>query len=249
MRRAGCFALVCLMGFWFSVAGHAATLTAQPVVRGAGATYATSLPPLQQCAPGAVYLCGQLVAVPFVMPVGETVDLALSAPYKNEAFTVVCADFASGPAYEIPNADAFRCEAPHCGDGTVELCGQSVAVPGDTAIGGDVTVAVPIGNLVNGSQAAPPTFTARCDNPDAPAYHVTDASAVSCNAFPCAASVVSLCGAAIPVQGGAAMGQVLNLAMPAPYRPDPFSVECVGSSGAPPSYQLIEHDAVSCNVR
>jgi hypothetical protein len=94
------------------------------------------------------------------------------------------------------------------------------------------------------------SFMAQCveDGQGNAVYQVSGTPNFSCNLFPCADSHVRLCETSIPIAGGAPLGGVMQFFMPPPFRPDPFTVGCIGSEGNPPVYQLTDVSAVTCQT-
>jgi hypothetical protein len=122
-------------------------------------------------------------------------------------------------------------------------------MPGITSLGNTATVHVPP-QLLGDSVAKNPnlTFTAECvdSGNDTASYRVANMQGISCNAFPCQTSSVRLCDTSIPVPGGTPLGGVVHMSMPAPFAADPFTVQCIGTEGNPPVYQITDNKSVSC---
>jgi hypothetical protein len=199
------------------------------------------------CPDGTVSICGLNVPVSS-MPFGSSVILTMPAPYLHQPFTVVCEKSDNSLYYQISDSSAVTCAPQVCPISKVELCGSAIQVPGGTFIGNTIDVPVPPSVLTDPSKGKGLSFTVQCTdrgNNDI-VYQITDASDVSCNLFPCRNTTVNLCGISVPVNGGKPMGAAINLTMPPPFKPDTFTVQCVGSEGTPPSYQLTDTSGVSC---
>jgi hypothetical protein len=196
-----------------------------------------------------VTVCGQPVPVP-AASIGYTIELNVPSPYAHQPFTAQCTDTFGGIYYQIIDSSAVTCAPLRCPPSGVAICGVQIPVNDSVNIGDLTTVTVPPAALSEPSVYNRVTFTAQCiDNGYAtPFYRIADDSDVSCNVFPCADSVVRLCETSVAIRGGTPMGSVLHLTMPAPFVNDPFTVQCVGSGGNPPVYQVIDHQSVTCKT-
>jgi hypothetical protein len=150
----------------------------------------------------------------------------------------------------VTDTSSVTCALQKCEPSNVLLCQSSIPVPVETSINQATDVSVPPSLLADPSNTTNLSFTAQCadDDKGTPVYRVSDSSQVSCNLFPCQAATFDLCGLSVPVKGGAAMGTAFDLTMPPPFAPDPFTVQCVGSNGRRPAYQLTDHSAVTCQT-
>jgi len=196
------------------------------------------------CLNESVSVCGKTVAVP-PLGLGAITALTTPSPYMHDTFIVQCLSFGGILAVQIADSHAVTCNLQRCSPSAVSICGISVPVSGGTVVGNKESKTVPAAMLADQTQNF--SFDVHCvDNGNEPFYQVDNSSEVSCNAFPCRDTTVELCGVSIPVAGGMSLGAVKNIAMPQPFHGD-FAVECVGSGGNPPAYQIIEHDNVSCD--
>lgn len=205
------------------------------------APYAT-----QQCVGANISMCGQSIPLPN-QALGYSATLSVPSPYVHQPFTVQC----TSTGYQIVDASAVTCTLLTCPVSSISLCGASIPVPGGTTIGASVTVPVPVSALADPSSALPNlSLTAQCmdDGNGGTAYQVTNDSSISCNLFPCQDSKVRLCETLIPVAGGMPLGGVLHFTLPPPFAPEPFTIQCVGSQGIQPMYQLTDVSAVTCNT-
>ena len=138
-----------------------------------------------------------------------------------------------------------------CSGGEITVCGVPIPMPALTTVGNTATVHVPPA-LLGDSAAQNPnvTFTVECaangDVNGSTSYRVVNLESVSCTPFPCQASTVRLCETSIPIAGGTPLGGVLHMTMPAPFAHDPFTVECLGTSGMPPLYKIANSSSVTC---
>jgi hypothetical protein len=64
---------------------------------------------------------------------------------------------------------------------------------------------------------------------------------------PCLTTIITLCDQPITIAATALTGQTLQLTMPAPFVPDPFSVQCVLGGNPPvPRFEVLDSSAVTC---
>jgi hypothetical protein len=202
------------------------------------------------CGSGGVSLCGTTVPVPGLLPLGATASLSMPSPYEHQPFSVICLQQGGIFSYQIIDQSQVTCALRSCPVQSVTLCGNRVEVPGGTKIGDRITVDVPASVLSDPTYGAA-SFQAVCNDADntEPVYKIDDVSIPSCNGFTCPDADIRLCGTTVPVKGGAHMGEVLHQTMPAPFVPDGFNVECLGSGGHPPSYQPVDVTGVTCAKR
>lgn len=200
---------------------------------------------LQQCAPGNVSICGQTVGLPNTA-LGYSLVQTVPSPYVHQPFTVQC----TSTGFQITDISSVSCMPLRCPASEITLCGAPVAVPGGTAIGNSIPVPVAVSVLADPSSYSDLSFTAQCvdDGSGAAVYQIADSSGISCNLFPCQNANIRLCDTDIPVNRGTPLGGILHLTMPPPFLPEPFTVQCVGSEGKAPVYQLTDVAAVSCRV-
>jgi hypothetical protein len=201
----------------------------------------------QYCLPGGVGICNTIVPIQSQVPLGATVSLAVPQPYKHQPFTVACVENAGVMSYQIVDQSEVTCAPEACATQSVNVCGNPVEVQGGTRLGDSVTVDVPATKLSDPVYGAE-HFQATCSDVGMgePAYKVSDTTALNCNGFSCPDTVIRLCDADIPVKGGAHMGEVRQMTMPAPFMPDGFAVECLGTEGKPPMYQTVDVMNVTC---
>jgi hypothetical protein len=201
------------------------------------------------CVESSVMICGRPVLVP-ASAIGTTVALSVPAPYQHQPFAARCDNYNGYIGYQIVDNSNVTCSLQVCPASNVSLCGAQIPVPAGINEGSKVDVQIPAKYLSTAAFGVTPTFTAQCveNETGAPVYQISDSPQVDCNIFPCPDSKVRLCDTDIPITGSTPIGGVANLRMPSPFAPDPFTVECVGSGGNAPTYQLIDHSAVSCGM-
>lgn len=152
---------------------------------------------------------------------------------------------AASHAFEIaPNGTVVQST---CNGGSLPVCGIPIPMPPTTSVGNTAEVHVPPALLGDTSKIV--SFTVSCvDNGyGGGAYQLVNPTGISCGAFPCQASTVRICDTNIPVAGGTPQGGIVHMTMPAPFSPEAFTVQCVGSAGAAPVYQITDHSVVTCN--
>jgi len=140
-------------------------------------------------------------------------------------------------------------QALDCEGGSITVCSATIPIPGMTPVGGKATVHVPA-SVLGGAYDANPNMLidVQCvgDIYGAVTYQPLDLDRISCDHFPCQASSVRVCDVSVPVPGGTPLGGVVQMNMPTPYVKSSFTVQCVGSAGNPPVYQVTDHSAVTC---
>ncbi len=192
-------------------------------------------------------ICNKTVWAPSTYMGGQE-TLYVPSPYQHDSFSVLCTSVNGQPGFIILDNANVTCAPLICAAADVQICGVSIPVPGGTVMDKNIEVEVRPGLLADPVNSGNPVFTAQCvdDGNGGSIYRVTDDSQVSCNLFPCAELDLELCGSSVHVQGGSKLGDVLNLNMPPPFAPEPFTIQCVGSNGTAPAYQITDHSAVTC---
>lgn len=200
------------------------------------------------CINSSVTICGKTMPVP-AGPIGAVANLTAPFPYLPQTFTAQCLAINGVPSYRIIDATQVTCELQSCAPSDVTICGAPVNVPASAKVGNALKVPIPPSMLANPATSYNMALRVRCgQGPNATAtYRVENEAEISCNQFPCQTSNVRLCNAAIEVPGGSPLGSVLTLTMPPPFAPDQFAVQCLGTMGRQPVYQIIDHAYVSCN--
>lgn len=200
------------------------------------------------CAPTTVSLCNAAINIPFIGVPGSLYTVAMPSPNQDKAFSVQCVNLGSVSVYQIVSPETIACAVPRCPSSAVSLCGASIPLNAGASVGETLEVPLPASVLGANSTYNHPSFKAACiANPDGTAkYQISDVSGVSCNVFPCADTSVRLCETSVPIKGGANLGDVLHLTMPAPFNEDPFDVSCVGTLGQQPVYQVTDSSGITC---
>ncbi len=201
------------------------------------------------CLPTTLPICGTSVSLP-AAPLGYATSLTVPPPYLSQAFTVQCLSNGISAGYVITDASAVSCALVPCMDQNVRICGRDITVPGGTSVGSSIKMNVPVSYLAAPSPFVHPAFTVQCayTGGNEPIYQLTDASGVSCNLFSCPSTQLKVCGASVPIEGGLALGERIDLNAPPPYVPDPFVVQCLGSEGKAPVYQITDSSALTCGL-
>jgi hypothetical protein len=110
------------------------------------------------------------------IPTSVLVNNASADP--NLTFNAACVgDGNGGIIYSMNDVQNISCNLFPCQSLTVQICNTSLTIPGGTAMGGIIHVAMPPPYAMN-------KFTAQCvgNSGNAPAYQVTDERSVSCAA-------------------------------------------------------------------
>ena len=194
-------------------------------------------------------MCGKNVAAPTLM-LGGITSLTVPKPYLPQSFTAQCISINGQSSYQIINAADNLCTLPTCAAGSINVCGTRIPIDTAIQLGKSIKVTIPRNVLADSNNWSDLSFDAVCaDNGDAaPTYQMVAASAVSCNLFPCQDGKLRLCESMITVPGGLKLGDVMHLSMPPPFQPEPFTVQCIGSQGNSPVYQITDHDHVTCEI-
>lgn len=200
------------------------------------------------CVNSSVTICGKKVPVQ-AGPIGAIVNMTVPFPYVPQTFTTQCLAVGGIPAYRIVDATQVNCELQTCAPSEVSLCGAKVDILSATKVGNLLKLQVPPSILSNPGSNYVPTLQVRCAEGQngIAAYFIENEIEISCNQFPCQTSNVRLCDTAVEVPGGSPLGTVLTLTMPPPFQPDQFAVQCLGTMGRQPVYQIVDHEYVSCN--
>ncbi len=200
------------------------------------------------CPTSTVTACGHNIVVPGTAA-GTSVELVLPSPFVHQHFWAHCV--ANNYPITATSTAALMVDQPSCilqtcQNDTVTICQHAINVAGGVSVGATEEVAVPTDMLADSSNH--PSFSVQCveDAQDKTSYQIADDSSVSCNAFPCPMAELQVCDTLITIKDRNPIGTVLNLKMPPPYNPDAFSVECLGSGGNSPTYQLLDISGVSC---
>jgi hypothetical protein len=177
-------------------------------------------------------------------------QLTLSPSYAAAPFEVTCVQSSGIPTFWTTPVECLpAAAAPVCPDGNVMLCDRPIGVLGGAHAGDNLKVPVPPNLLADPSANPNLFFNAQCvNNNGVLGYELGDNSDISCNLFACQAASLAICDTTMTVPGGAALGEVVELAAPAPYVPDHFRVQCLGSDGAAPAYVMMDNSGVSCRM-
>lgn len=203
------------------------------------------LPSNGLCPAGSINVCGKSLPVPSSQ-LGLNFTMRVPSPYQHQPFSVQCMgmDVRGTPIYQIVNNAAISCALETCQPASVSICGVEIPIAATTNVGEEISTPIP--QLLFGD-TSPKNIKVQCiDNGTSGTYQLADNLGFSCNAIPCGYAKLQLCNSALFVPAGATLGTVLNMTMPSPFTPDPFKVQCLGSNGNAPSYQITDHSDVSC---
>jgi len=241
---------VCVIGaiLWFGILSQTALGNSALGKTSAATPFIPQLLPMSSCLGQAVQLCGHTISLPPAAFGGTIASLTMPAPFMPDPYSAQCLSTPTGSQLAI-DALNVTCKIMPCAETIIPLCGRKITIPGGITIGNSVDVAVPEALLIPSALPHNLSFSARCAlKNDQAEYQFPDASAISCNLFPCLESTVSLCGVEISLKGGAVLGDTETLKMPPPFVPDPFVVQCLGSQALQPSYQITDGTAVTCRM-
>ena len=191
-------------------------------------------------------ICGTTVPLPETQ-LGSIVSANTPNPYVHQSFTARCAILNGVPVFQAVDVSAVTCTLQTCVPSTTNICGLPFSIPVGLPAGSSLPLTIPDNAVNQPTHDFPLTLNATCVAGDGPtALYQVDTSAISCNIFRCQDAKIPLCNMDVPVSGGAKLGSIIQINMPPPYQPDPFSVQCLGTEGKAPTYKLIDHSAVSC---
>lgn len=148
----------------------------------------TTLCTLQRCSPGNVNLCGAVIPVNAEITINQQTEVmvppTMLANADNNApalsFTAQCVDDGQGnPTYVVTDSSQVSCNAFPCPDTSFTICATSIPVPGGATMGTVLDLQMPL-------PFSPDPFKVECvGNPNgAPAYQLSESSAVSCGMLP-----------------------------------------------------------------
>ncbi len=139
---------------------------------------------------------------------------------------------------------------PDCSGGSVVVCGANIPIPDTSAVNTTTEVHIPpevLGDAYSANSNLSITVRCMADGNGGAIYRGVATERLSCMPFPCQTSNVRVCNTSVSIPGGTQLGGVLHMAMPAPFAKSAFTIECVGSEGNPPVYQITDMTSVSCN--
>ena len=198
------------------------------------------------------FFCGQatfrICGLDFIAPPGSAGNLLsfdLPEKYAIRTATVQCV-FDSGTGYyKLINEDVASCVLRTCKPGAVTICNTSFDIKTEAHIGTIVKTEIPPSYLIASAAASPPSFSTECRLvKGVEQYEVTDASGVSCNIFPCQPATLNICGSTVTLASPAEMGAVIQAMT---NDREPVTVQCLGSGGNRPVYQITDSSAVTCD--
>ncbi|MFY9288991.1 MAG: hypothetical protein WAO98_10880 [Alphaproteobacteria bacterium] len=201
---------------------------------------------------GQVRLCGQLfnlnklrAARAFANDPGTAV-FTMPEPFVPDRFFVSCAGNSVFPNLTIAAPDV-SCRYQPCKDMTATICGRDFQVPGEV----EMDKMTSLSWLQNPTDArdANTIFKAQCTIENGERVYAVDMKGMFCSQLPCPEGKIRLCDTDILVPEGTAAGAIIDMVMPEPFVPDPYVVQCLGSGGKAPTYQLVDHINVSCEQK
>jgi hypothetical protein len=226
--------------------GPAAALAESDGLEFNPAEFRTASRDLYDCIASTVKICGVEAPVPAEHR-GFQAFLVVPSPYVHEHFTAECVMNGNTGTYQITDESSVTCTKNVCAASAVEACGNSIAVPSGTAVGESIEVAVPSPTNPAPTRGSPKIKVECGDNsPSLPTYHVVDELGLQCSDFPCPAATLDVCHSPVVVPAGAAMGETKDMTMPAPFAPDHFTVQCHGTNGTGPVYEVTDSSKLSC---
>ncbi len=199
------------------------------------------------------YVCKKnlRLSIPMTLYSSPRATIPMPPPYVPDPVILECAQPSDGTTPRLfINTSNVNCQILQCAESSETLCGYKLKVPAGAYLGDAMDVPVPDSLFADQSIPHNVSFREKCVYQNGQAvYQLESASQVSCNLFPCADASLTLCNAAIPVKGGAKLGEVLTVSMPAPFAPDTFAIQCLGDGHNPPAYKIIDAAGVSCVIK
>ncbi len=177
-------------------------------------------------------------------PIGTLLTFHLPEKYVIRTATVQCIGDHGRAYYKLLNDDVTSCALRTCRPGAVTLCNTSCDIPVESHIGDVVETKIPPEILIASAASSQPGFSSECRLVNGiERYQVTGTSGVSCNAFPCQPATLTICGEAVAIPTASEMGAVLQAVT---NNNQPVTVQCIGSGGNRPTYQITDSSAVTC---
>jgi len=199
------------------------------------------------------YVCKRNVrhSIPMTLYSSPRASIPMPPPFVPDSVILECAQPSDGTSPRLfINTSNVSCEILQCAESSETLCGYKLTVPAGAYLGDAVDIPVPEALFADKSIPHNISFREQCVYRGGKAvYQLESSSQVSCNLFPCPDASLTLCHAPISVKGGAKLGEVLTVSMPAPFAPDTFAVQCLGDGHSPPAYKIIDAAGVSCAIK
>jgi len=176
--------------------------------------------------------------------IGNLITFNLPEKYVTRTATVQCVSDHGNAFYKLTNEAVTSCALRTCPPSAVTVCNTSFPIKTKSHIGDVVKTAIPTDLLIASAASTKPSFLAECCLIDGvEQYHVSDTSGVSCNTFPCLPTTLNVCNATISLPIPAEMGAVFHTVTNGN---QPVTVQCIGSGGNRPTYQITDSSAVTC---
>jgi hypothetical protein len=195
------------------------------------------------CRAGTMPICGIQFNMPQSYP-GLTTKLDLPARFANDSLSVQCIVDRTGANYQVIGDLKSLCALKPCKPAAVNVCNALIPVEIESALGTEHKVTIPASFLSGSRKSVLSTFNVKCSiDSEIPHYEVTNTSGVSCNDFPCEPTVLRICNNSVRISSYAELGQVIQTQTD---KQQPVTVQCLGSGGNRPVYQITDRSQAVC---
>lgn len=223
--------------------GPTAMASASP--RGATAYYFGAANNLAVCPAQTTQICGVTVDLPETN-INQIATVILPSPLVHHPLRVDCLvepARSGSPFFQI--VDSLPCEYQSCTQQTIEICHRPVPIFENLPLNARRTVEVPPNFLSPTAVNSKQSFTVSClyQGGDRPLFEISDQGNVSCGDFLCPDTTLTFCQKSIFIPGGQSMGSTTDVKV------DDLGVvevQCIGSNGAEPKYQIIDTSQANC---
>ena len=195
------------------------------------------------CAPQVMNICGvSLMATP--SPIGSVLTLNLPDRFVNRSVLVQCINKKEHNYYSIMGANQSICALKTCKPAAATVCNVPIPVEQEMQIDEVRKITVPATFLAASRKGVLSSFMVKCNLKDGQGTIETINSAgLSCNDFPCDPTVIKLCNQTVSMKDYGELGQVIKTASD---QQKPVTVQCLGSVGNRPVYQITDSTQLGC---
>lgn len=198
------------------------------------------------CPPSVVSICDQRFSIQS-LPWGATTSVFLPEFFVNQEVKMQCQKSNVVKGKFFFKAIGIRdkiCELKVCKGGKVNICNAQIDLKDELTVFQSKKVSIPSQYFVESRKNYPHNAEVVCgfENKDV-VLQVSKVDGISCNEFPCVPTAFEMCGTKINVPREAELGQTFSVKTE---RGEPVTVQCAGSLGQRPAYQVIDRSNVQC---
>lgn len=209
----------------------------------AAETQTINVSTLDYCGAVSMQVCGITFNVP-ASGIGTTQNFTLPEKYATRNVVFQCIDQGGRPFFRLMNENVNSCKLRSCAPSVADFCGGALPINVAANVGDTVKVTVPQEYLSTAKAASPPVLTAQCSLINGvEQYQLTDAHRFSCSDLACAPTTLTINNCSVVLSSPADLGAVVHVATT---DNQPVTVQCLGSGGTRPTYQIVDHAVVAC---